>query len=393
MSVEGRSGGRDARVGAAVQHHDTVVIGGGQAGLAVGYHLKRRGIPFVILDASRRVGDAWRSRWDSLRLFTPARYDGLDGMAFPGPGDRMPSKDEMADYLETYAARLALPLRSGVRVSRVRADGDQFIVETSAGTIRADNVVVAMGSNQRPRIPGFAADLDPGIATLHSLDYRGPGQVPDGDVLVVGAGNSGAEIALELSPGHRVFLAGEFPGVVSVDIDSWFGRHVATRIVVGFGQHRLLTVRTPMGRRLRPRALTHGVPLIRTGPADLDRARVRRVPRMTGVEGGRPLLEDGAVLDVASVVWCTGFEPGLSWLDLDVLDDAGRPRHRSGIVEEVPGLYVVGQDFLFALSSGQVHGVSRDAARIAGHIAARGAARSARPHAGQPRGLGAGSVR
>ncbi len=371
MSVERQAWSQGERVGVAGERLDTVVVGGGQAGLAVGYHLARRGIPFVILDASARVGDAWRSRWDSLRLFTPARYDGLDGMPFPGPGDRMPTKDEMADYLEAYAAHFDLPVRSGVRVERVERDAAGFAVTTSAGTILASTVVVAMGSSQRPRVPGFAADLDRGVTTLHSLDYRSPAQVPAGDVLVVGAGNSGAEIALELAATHRVSLSGEFPGVVNVDIDSWFGRHVATRLVVGLVQHRVLTVRTPMGRRLRPRALEHGVPLIRTSPADLDRAGVRRVPRVVGVERGRPLLADGSTLDVTSLVWCTGFEPGLSWLDVDVLDDVGRPRHRLGVVEEVPGLYVVGQDFLYSLSSAQVHGVSRDAARIAGRIAAR----------------------
>ena len=261
-----------------------------------------------------------------------------------------------------------------MRVERVERDAAGFAVTTSAGTILASTVVVAMGSSQRPRVPGFAADLDRGLTTLHSLDYRSPAQVPAGDVLVVGAGNSGAEIALELAATHRVSLSGEFPGVVPVDIDSWFGRHVATRLVVGLVQHRVLTVRTPMGRRLRPRALEHGVPAHPDEPGRPRPGRGAPGAPAVGAERGRPLLADGSTLDVTSLVWCTGFAPGLSWLDVDVLDDAGRPRHRLGVVEEVPGLYVVGQDFLYSLSSAQVHGVSRDAARIAGRIAARVAA-------------------
>src|SRR5688572_5925928 len=185
----------------------TIVIGGGQAGLAVGYHLARRGIAFTILDANQRVGDSWRTRWDSLRLFTPAAYDGLPGFSFPAPKHYFPTKDEMADFLEEYARRFELPVRNGIRVTRLTKTGEEFLVSTSSGEMRADNVIVAMSNYQCPRTPGLAHDLSPGIRQLHSADYRNPGQLHPGSVLIVGAGNSGAEIARELAPDHEVFLA------------------------------------------------------------------------------------------------------------------------------------------------------------------------------------------
>ena len=179
---------------------DTIVIGAGQAGLSVGYHLARRGVPFVILDAGERIGDQWRKRWDSLRLFTPARFSSLDGLPFPADADSFPTKDAMGDYLEAYARRFALPVRCGVRVERVSRLGERFLVIAGDQRFEADNVVVAMANYQRPRVPAFANELDPRIVQLHSFDYRNPAQFQEGAVLVVGAGNSGAEIALDAAP-------------------------------------------------------------------------------------------------------------------------------------------------------------------------------------------------
>ncbi|MBV9358953.1 MAG: NAD(P)/FAD-dependent oxidoreductase, partial [Chloroflexi bacterium] len=174
---------------------ETIVIGGGQAGLAVGYHLRRHGLPFVILDASERVGDSWRTRWDSLRLFSPARYDGLDGLPFPGPGSTFVSKDQMADYLQAYAARLQLPVESAVRVTHLTRDGNRFRVQSADGAVReADNVVVAMADYQEPRLPEFSGELAPEVTQVHSMHYRNPDQLQPGPALVVGMGNSGAEI-------------------------------------------------------------------------------------------------------------------------------------------------------------------------------------------------------
>ena len=187
----------------------TIVIGGGQAGLSVGYHLQRRGIPFLILDASQRIGDAWRQRWDSLRLFTPARYDGLPGWAYPARGDAFITKNQMADYLEAYAKRFDLPVQTGVRVDGLSRQGDRFVVTAGERRFEADQVVVAMANYQVPRVPPFAPELDRRIVQLHSLEYRNPSQLRAGGVLVVGVGNSGADIALEVVRSHPTWLAGK----------------------------------------------------------------------------------------------------------------------------------------------------------------------------------------
>jgi putative flavoprotein involved in K+ transport len=193
------------------EHIHTVIVGGGQAGLSVGYHLAGRGLPFMILDANQRIGDAWRKRWDSLRLFTQARYNGLPGMSFPGPGHLFPKKGQIADYLEAYAERFELPVRTGVRVDRLSKQGDRFIL--TAGNLRfeADNVVIAMSTYQIPWVPLFASELDPDIAQFHSGEYRNPSKLREGSVLVVGAGNSGAEIAREVADGHPTLISGEIP--------------------------------------------------------------------------------------------------------------------------------------------------------------------------------------
>ena len=347
---------------------ETLVIGGGQAGLAVGYHLARRSLPFLIVDANERVGDAWRNRWDSLRLFTPARFDGLPGMPYPGPRWAFPTKDEFADYLERYAKDFDLPVRTGVRVERLVRNGQRRFVATAGDSrLEADNVVVAMSSWQRPRVPEFASDLDPGIVQLHAADYRNPGQLLGGEALVVGVGNSGAEIALELSKTHRVWLSGRPFGVLPFRPASPIAR-VLMPLLGRVIFHRVLTTSTPIGRRARPKMLA-GDPLIRVKPKDLAKAGVERVPRTTGVVEGQPQLEDGRRLDVENVVWCTGFRPGFSWIDVPGLGSQ-EPKHRRGIVEEEPGLYFVGLKFLYAKSSEQIHGVGRDAAHIADHIAA-----------------------
>jgi putative flavoprotein involved in K+ transport len=350
---------------------NTVVVGGGQAGLSVGYHLSRRKVPFVILDANERVGDQWRRRWDSLRLFTPARFDGLAGMPFPAPPDSFPTKDEMADYLEAYARHFVLPVRSGTRVDRVSRQDDGFLVVAGGRRYEAQNVIVAMGNFQRPRTPAFAGELDPRIVQLHSIDYRSPSQLRPGGVLVAGAGNSGSEIAKELVRGHETWMAGRDTGHIPFRIEGFLGRRVLVRLVLRGVFHRVLTIRTPIGRRVRPKILHGGGPLIRVKPKDLAALGVHRVPRVVGVAGGLPRLEDGRVLDVANVIWCTGFHPGFSWIDLPVFDSWGEPKHVGGIVRDQPGLYFVGLHFLYALSSEMIHGVGRDAARIADLVAAR----------------------
>ncbi|MFL5518021.1 MAG: flavin-containing monooxygenase [Gemmatimonadales bacterium] len=348
---------------------ETVIIGGGQAGLSVGYYLARRGLPFVILEAKQRIGDAWRARWDSLRLFTPARYDGIAGLPFPAGAHSFPSKDEMADYLEGYAVRFKLPVRTGVKVDRLSREGDRYVVAAGDLRFEADNVVVAMATYQRPRVPAFAAELDPGIVQLHSSDYRNLSQLRKGGVLIVGAGNSGSEIAMEAArAGYPTWMSGRDTGHVPFRIESKAGRYLLP-VVFRLVFHRILTVDTPIGRKARPKIVAKGAPLIRVKPEDLAAAGVERVPRTVGMKNGLPLLEDGRVLEVANVVWCTGFHPGFSWIDLPVLKD-GEPEHYRGVVAGAPGLYFVGLHFLYALSSTMIHGVSRDAEHVARTIAA-----------------------
>ena len=350
---------------------ETVIIGGGQAGLSVGYHLARRGRPFLILDANQRIGDAWRNRWDSMRLFTPARYSGLTGMPFPGPAWSFPTKDEMADYLENYADRFGLPVQTGVRVDRLsRRDGR---LEVAAGDRRweAGNVVVAMANYQRPRLPAFAPELDPGIVQLHAAEYRNPAQLRDGDVLVVGAGNSGAEIALELAPSHRTWLAGRDVGQVPFRVEGAAARLLLIRLIFRVVFSRVLTTDTPVGRRERPKLTGRGLPRVRVKSRDLTAAGVRSLPGVAGVRDGLPLLEDGRVLEVANVIWCTGFDPGFSWIDLAGVGEQGAPGQRRGVVDGQPGLYFVGLHFLYAASSAMIHGVGRDAGHVVHAIATR----------------------
>ena len=351
-------------------HVQTLVVGGGQAGLAVGYHLARRNVRFLILDAGARVGDAWRNRWDSLRLFTPARYAGLPGMRFPLRGDLAPHKDQVADYLEGYARRFELPVRSGVRVERLARNDRGFVLTAGHERFECDQVVVAMANYQSPRMPELARQLDPDIVQLHSYAYRNPSQLRSGGVLVVGAGNSGADIALELARTRPTWLAGKESGYIPFPIDSALTRHVLVRLVRFFGHH-VLTVDTPVGRRLRPKLLAQAAPLVRVKPADLLAAGVQRVARVAGVRGGQPLLADGSVLEVPNVIWCTGYEHGFPWIDVPVFDPDGEPRHERGACAEVPGLYFVGLHFLYAQTSATLLGIGRDAERVARAVAAR----------------------
>lgn len=353
---------------------DTIVIGGGQAGLAVGYHLAQRGIPFVILDAKPRIGDAWRDRWDSLRVFTPARYDGLPGMPFPAPRTSFPTKDEIADYLEHYATRFELPVQKGVRVERLWEKEGHFFVSTTGRELQARNVVVAMSSYQLPRVPDFASELDPKIVQLHSSQYRNPAQLRDGAVLVVGASDSGCEIALEAAKSRPTYLSGELPPHVPFRIESKFGRYIGVPLVVGQLFHRVLAISTPIGRKVRPNLVGAVGPNVRVKPQDIVAAGIERVPRVTDVEEGLPELADGRVLDVPNVIWCTGFRPDFSWIDLPVFGDKADPKepmHHAGIVAHTPGLYFVGLFFLYSLSSSLLRGVGRDAERIVKAIAER----------------------
>jgi putative flavoprotein involved in K+ transport len=351
---------------------ETVVIGAGQAGLATGYHLARRGRDFVILDAVERVGDNWRCHWDSLRLYSPARAAALPGMRFPAPPASYPTKDEMADFLETYASTFQLPIRTGVRVRRLSFQDGKYLVTTDGPSYLCDNVVVASGTFGRtPYVPDVAGELDPGIVQLHSSAYKNPGQLRPGGVLVVGASHSGGDIAFEAgTAGHPVVLSGRIHGEVPFHLDRRPARVIFP--VLFFLAKHLLTLRTPLGRKLRPEIRAHGGPLIRVKRADLTRAGVElAAERTVGVRDGLPVLEGGRALEVANVVWCTGFRQDFSWIDLPVTGPDGWPLEVRGVVPSSPGLYFVGLAFQYSFASMLVGGAGRDAEHVAEHLCAR----------------------
>jgi putative flavoprotein involved in K+ transport len=374
MRFAGLDGAR-TRTTAKQERFDVIVIGGGQAGLSVGYHLKQRGVRFVIIDASERIGDAWRKRWDSLSLFSPAWASELDGLRFPGPRHALPTKDQMADYLEGYAAHFQLPVRSSTRVESLTRNASGFVVQTSAGTLEADQVIIAMASYQQPRTPEFARELRSDIVQLHSTAYKNPGQLRPGSVAIVGAGNSGAEIARELCATHRVVLAAPNVGEVPFRMNTWFGTHVFARFLLRFMFHYVLSIRTPMGRKARPKMMHRATPLIRVMRRHLVNAGAKLAERVSGVRDGLPVTQDGQRLDVQNVIWCTGFDASRSFIKLPIFDDSGEPMHEAGVVTKEPGMYFVGLPFMYSASSAMIHGVGRDAKRIAGVVKARAQAR------------------
>jgi putative flavoprotein involved in K+ transport len=350
---------------------DTVVIGGGQAGLAVGYHLARRGIDFVILDKNEQVGDNWRNAWDSLRLFTPARYNGLPGMPFPLAPHAFARRDEMAAYLHAYAERFRLPVRNGVSVHGLRpaVDGRSGYTVTAKGhRFEARNVVVATGPQHLPLVPDFAREIRQGIMQLHSSEYRNPSQLQPGPVLVVGASHSGPDIALEAAGEHPTVISGPYRGQIPFAIEGRPARVILRGL--WFVANHVLTVKTPLGRKIKPEVRSHGGPLIRVKAKHLEAAGVEHVASKTvGVRDGFPMLEDGRVVEAANVIWCTGFRLDFSWIDLPIVGPDGYPLEERGVVPPAPGLYFIGLPFQRSFASMLIGGVGSDAAHVAKHIA------------------------
>lgn len=364
--------------------HDAIVIGAGQCGLAAAYYLRRQGLDFVVLEANQRVGDQWRNRYDSLRLYSPAKYDALPGLDLPMPGHTFPTGREMGDYLEAYVAHHQLPVETGVgvdRLSRLDAAGRGYEVRAGDRVYYADQVIVAGGFFRRPHLPAFASELDPGIRQLHSADYRRPDQLRDGPVLVVGLSHSGADLAIEsVASGHPTILSGKGHGQLPFSVDSRMGRMAWP--FLRFIAWNLLTIRTPIGRKMASVIRSNGgAPLLRYRRADLVRAGVELTEaRTVGVTDGRPTLDDGRVLDVANVIWCTGFRPDYGWIELPVFDEAGYPRERRGVAEAEPGVYFLGVLFQYGFTSMLVGGAARDAAHVVDRLADR-AGELARGHA------------
>ena len=342
---------------------DVLVIGAGQAGLALGHHLTVLDANFLLLDAGPEIGYSWRSRWDSLRLFSPAAYDALPGLPFPAPpGDYHPSKDDVADYLQAYAQRFRLPVRLNSPVLRLhRADDGTFTATTPTGTVRARQVVVATGPFQTPRIPALAPRLDPELPQLHSAEYRNPAQLPGGGrVLVVGAANSGLQIAAELAATRPVTVAvgtrpTELPQrIAGRDLFFWLTRS-------GF-----FTVpsHTRIARRLRAR----GDLVIGTSSRQLRGRGIDFRPRLTDVDGHTATFADGTTVDIDAVVWATGYRPDYSWLHVPGVIVDGAVRHTAGVTD-VPGLYFLGLPWQTCRGSALLGFVGADAAALSSRLA------------------------
>ena len=287
--------------------YQVIVIGGGQAGLCVGHYLVDAGIDVLVLEAAARIGESWRRRWDSLRLFTAAEYAGLPGLPFPGDPNAFPGKDEVADYLEEYARRMRVPVRLGTNVDALHRRGDRYVIETGSVRFEADHVVVTTGPYQKARVPSWAAQLDQKIVQIHSNTYKNPTQLPSGDVLVVGAGNTGAELALEAAAaGHRVLLSGRDVGQVPSVM------RIANGRLFWFLATRVFTVGTRIGRKIQAAVRAgHSSPLVRIRSREIAAAGIQRVGRVVAVRDGRPQTEDGRTLDVACVSVVRRIRPGL----------------------------------------------------------------------------------
>jgi putative flavoprotein involved in K+ transport len=355
-------------------HVDIAVIGGGQAGLATSYELSRRDLQHVVLDAAPEPGHAWRSRWDSLRLFTPAWFSALPGMPFPGDPDAHPTKDQVADYLADYAARLALPVRHGSEVTAVhRADG-AFRVETATGSVSATHVLVATGAFQRPVVPALAAGAAPDVVQVHTAAYRRPSDLPTGTVLVVGGGNSGLQVAVELADAGRRVLVAE--GARATHLPQRFLGRDIFRWLDAAGAYDV-TPDSRRGRRMRGTQLVIG-----TSRRSLRQAGVERRSRLTGLDGRRASFADGSALEVDAVVWATGFRTDHDFVDVErALDEHGVVRQRAG-VGAVPGLWTVGMPWQSTRGSALLGHVGRDAAALADRVAASIAGSTAASTAG-----------
>jgi putative flavoprotein involved in K+ transport len=344
----------------------TIVVGGGQAGLAAGYYLTQRKVDFAILDENLRSGESWRSRWDSLRLFTPSFNNHLPGMKFAKPDMYFPTKDETGDYLEIYASQNKLPVLYGTKVGTLERNAKGYQLHGSEKTYHARNVIIATGPFHTPYIPSQATELE-NMFQLHSKSYRNPAGIPAQKVLVVGAGNSGAEIALDLAKaGKQVWLAGRDVGgrpaeklskVLGAKGYWWFMR-------------RMMTDKTPIGRKLKDKVLAHGAPLIRARREDVAAAGVELAPRLRGVRSGRPQLEDGRVLPAEAVIWATGFRPDYDWIKIPIFGENGRPRHEHGVAADAPGVYFLGLLFQTGLTSSLLGGVGEDAKYVVDQIGA-----------------------
>src|ERR671919_840608 len=343
------------------EHLEVAVVGGGQAGLAMGYYLREQGLQFAIFEGSASIAPAWRERWDSLTLFTPRRYSALPGLPFSGEPDGYPTRDEVISYLDRYAETFELPIELNSEVRDVSREPDRFVIEVDGRTVTADQVVIATGPFQTPFVPKLAEKLEPKVWQAHSTGYRRPGDIPEGTVLVVGGGNTGFQIAKELSATHKVVLSvgskqKPLPQrIAGRDLFWWLTKtHLLST-----------TVESRLGNNLQ-----HRDTLIGSNPRELKRRYgVELKPRTTDASGRTISFEDGHELDVEAVIWATGYRPDYSWIDLPILTESGRLRHRRGVTD-VPGLSFLGLTWQWTRGSALIGWVKDDAEFLAERIAA-----------------------
>ena len=342
-------------------HVDVAVVGGSQAGLAMGYYLRELGRRFVILERADSIAPAWRQRWDSLTLFTPRGYSSLPGLPFPGDPDDYPTRDEVIGYLERYAETFELPIELNSQVRRLSHESGRFVLDVDGRMVTADQVVVATGPFQTPYVPKLAEQLDSGVWQAHSTGYRRPSDVPEGTVLVVGGGNTGFQIAKELSATHKVVLSvgskqKPLPQrIAGRDLFWWLTKTGLIR----------KTVDSRLAQRLKDRDT-----LIGSSPRQITRRYgVELKPRATVVSGRTVRSEDGNDVEVDAVIWATGYRPDYSWIDLPIVDESGRLRHRRGVTD-VAGLSFLGLTWQWTRGSALIGWVKDDAAFLAERIAA-----------------------
>lgn len=342
------------------ERFEVIVVGGGQSGLVAGYYLQRAGIPFVILDAKDEVGQSWRERWDSLELFTIAAYCSLPGLRFPGNFNRFPDKDEMADYVQAYQRRFALPVRLGTTVTSLTRAARGYRLETNRGTYEADQVVVATGAYQNQYVPPIAAGLGPDVFQVHTGSYLNPGQIPGRRVVVVGAANSGAQIAVDLAGSHQVLLSQGSPlphgprRFLGIGLH-WWGDKLGIIAKPLIGERDRIHKKTILvGPSLKKLSKRHGFPL---------------VGRTVAARGRTVTFEDGTSTEVDAVVWATGFRPRFPWIDLPIFREDGLPEHFRGVVDQAPGLYFLGMQCQYSYGSGLIWWVKDDAQYLIDHVA------------------------
>lgn len=336
--------------------YDLIIVGAGQAGLAAAHYAQKAGLRFVVLDGETRIGDNWRKRWASLRLFTPAKYSSLPGMPFPALPLYLPTKDEVGDYLQAYAEQFQLPVHLNTRVRRAWRNGEAWHIEMDQGEYKASQLMVATGTFGTPNVPLFAADLSPSIQQMHSSAYGKPADIAGKRVLVVGAGSSGSQIALDLAPTHTVFLAGRNPGNFPRRL---FGRDIYD----WFSTFHLMEARSTSWIGRQAQAQQGGDARVGISPADIQRAGIEWLPRVVSVVNGLLQLANGQILTVDAVIWATGYKPAFLWIEQLPVQEDGNPVHTGG-VSPMPGLYFMGLQYQRHIGSHLLGYVGRDAAEL-----------------------------